>query len=725
MIVDDDSPLNEKNEDNLNRTVFSEKIADFLYSYARSRSKKNSFQNGLCVGLKGAWGTGKTSVINFIYNELDSKSENKDKYIVLKFNPWLFSSIERIIYEYFKTISCGLASFKDKVSQTLSEMVLDFGKDLLEIIPSDISLETKISKIVLKQATKEVSRLISKFSLLANKPLSEKKKFLDRELIRKNKIIIIFIDDLDRLTNVEIYALIKLITVVADLPNVVNFIAYDENVVANAISKINDSDGHKFLEKIININIELPKISNIDLEKNFDLMVDSFATSNDLASQVSVLKKAFFDFIQPHIYTIRELKHIFNNFKVKFLFLESDCFLYDLLAISAIEEKFPKLYEVIKMNKFLLCSDKFSSINKINEKKVDQYIKSDFSFESDDNEYMLYIKIIHILFFSENYYLSRYFLLSIRNNSSFDRYFYYSLRPEELSYVDFLIFKTSNDIKNNVNKLIKWGKEHNKIKYLLSLINKDFYNSDQSANSEIIIECFLEFLNDCVNSSLYKDIPDINDGETLELMSSVMQHYFSYIEKNDRESFLNKILNKQQNYFNLYVINLFSLSIDKPNDIFLCIKRIITESFKSDPNVLYDIYAYYAILLYEEKDSASCINYLNNFMVNNPNYIPRFISLFVNKITSYTQFVYICNENYFSFIFKILSVEQIQESINNVVKNYDDKIDLIINNEEHCKLIAMLLIRFDSNSVREKGVTLNDVLKKAKRLLFQSNYPLR
>ena len=73
-----DQPISEKIEDKFQRYEFAKQVANTI-------AARKSIDS-IVIGLFGAWGEGKTSVINFIETELNSLPD----IIILKFNPWMY-----------------------------------------------------------------------------------------------------------------------------------------------------------------------------------------------------------------------------------------------------------------------------------------------------------------------------------------------------------------------------------------------------------------------------------------------------------------------------------------------------------------------------------------------------------------------------------------------------------------------------------------------------------
>lgn len=76
-----DIPIDKSSDDLLNRTSFAKSLAKAMV--------KHSSSEAFTIGLYGSWGSGKTSVINMVLEELYSLQD--ESVVILKFNPWMCS----------------------------------------------------------------------------------------------------------------------------------------------------------------------------------------------------------------------------------------------------------------------------------------------------------------------------------------------------------------------------------------------------------------------------------------------------------------------------------------------------------------------------------------------------------------------------------------------------------------------------------------------------------
>jgi len=91
-IFEAEVPIEHKKEDLLDRDKFVEHLSDSILSWKARKS--------LTIGLFGEWGTGKSSIINLEKEHLGNKDE-KERPIIVDFNPWSTSNDNNLDYHFF------------------------------------------------------------------------------------------------------------------------------------------------------------------------------------------------------------------------------------------------------------------------------------------------------------------------------------------------------------------------------------------------------------------------------------------------------------------------------------------------------------------------------------------------------------------------------------------------------------------------------------------------
>ena len=244
-IIDD--PVNTKDDDSLERYPIAERIVKTIVS----RKDKSSF----VLGIYGAWGEGKSTVLNFVDNIFDK--EYKNDVCCIKFNPWYFRDEDQLLTNFFGI----LASKLDNGIILNRERVGKYFKDYLaKLIPPT----------TLKLVGVDLGEMFNRWGgLLSEVSLDERKKNLEKFLENEKKKIVIMIDDVDRLDKNEIQTVLKLVKLLANFKHTTYILAFDDEMVAAAIGGNYGGDkesGKGFLEKIVQVPIPLPKLSRDSLE---------------------------------------------------------------------------------------------------------------------------------------------------------------------------------------------------------------------------------------------------------------------------------------------------------------------------------------------------------------------------------------------------------------------------------------------------------------------------
>jgi predicted KAP-like P-loop ATPase len=133
-----DKPIESPEFDLFRRDELANKLAKLI-------SEKNSGES-LVIGLYGKWGTGKSSLLNLIACSefLKYSSEN---HIIIRYNPWLFSSKEQIIHEFFREIVSSVLVSSKKAQKKKGNIRVLLGRIKTKIVGSNAGLESPYETI--------------------------------------------------------------------------------------------------------------------------------------------------------------------------------------------------------------------------------------------------------------------------------------------------------------------------------------------------------------------------------------------------------------------------------------------------------------------------------------------------------------------------------------------------------------------------------------------------
>ena len=318
-----DKPVKNKNQDRFQRYGFSKRIADTII--------QRNQNDGVVIGIYGAWGEGKTSVLNFIKEELD----NQENILTLKLNPWRYNDEDALLRNFLKKI----ADLLGKVLETKKEKFGDF-----------ISKYGTFGAIIGKDVS-EIGRN------LATVELETLKQRIDEFLNKSDSKLVIFVDDIDRLDKQEIYALFRLIKLTADFTKTTYILSFDEEMVASAIGNRfgegNKKSGKNFLEKIIQVPLQIPRAQPDALQQYCFDAINNGINENKVEVSKREAQRFASEFsrnILLRLNTPRLAVRYGNSLSFAFPLLKGEVNMSDLMLIEAIKVFYPKHYDFIKHN---------------------------------------------------------------------------------------------------------------------------------------------------------------------------------------------------------------------------------------------------------------------------------------------------------------------------------------------------------------------------------------
>ena len=212
---------------------------------------------GITMGLNAQWGAGKSSFLNLLRERLTSEGategsdgESGQKPIVIRFNPWLFGSIEQLTRMFFTDLA-------REVGQR--EAGTDLGK-LLEQFGNLVAAASTVFPTGASELAKLLAQGAKKFGKAAQKPpsLNRQKTDINDALARFGRRVVVFIDDVDRLEPDLTTLFFRMVRLNANFNNVVYVLAFDRQVVEQQMAHGAPGFGREYLEKIIQVSYNIP-----------------------------------------------------------------------------------------------------------------------------------------------------------------------------------------------------------------------------------------------------------------------------------------------------------------------------------------------------------------------------------------------------------------------------------------------------------------------------------
>lgn len=336
MAVHPDSPITSSAEDALSRSDYAKGIADSILAYAPTDS--------VVLALVGPWGSGKSSVINMVEENLPNPDAGGP--IVVRFNPWRYSGSDYLLASFFSTLARRIGAY-DKIAllKNASAKMQRASQALgfLKIIPKAGAVFAKLGGF-LKLGSENIQELVADVGTL-----DALHDDLAAELRGAQKRILVVIDDIDRLAAPEILQVFQLVKSLADFPYVMYLVAYDESVVLRAVDP-DPTTARSYLEKIVSLSVPVPPADQH--------VIDNMVLGNILETLRPELppfyaeERLFGQYIngfRPYLATMRDVRRFLNGFEFNYARSKDDVDIGDLAGLTALQVFERPLYDAIHL----------------------------------------------------------------------------------------------------------------------------------------------------------------------------------------------------------------------------------------------------------------------------------------------------------------------------------------------------------------------------------------
>ncbi|EMO4456361.1 KAP family P-loop NTPase fold protein [Klebsiella michiganensis] len=311
------------------------------------------------IGIEGAWGSGKTSLLNLLRSELD-KEKNERTY-VLNVSPWLdgdgISSVETLLLPVARVI----ADEEEKLLSPRQRKRLHKKNELTESAKSILRYSQATARHLAPMAefaslipgVPNAGKALKSFSELNLKEIRKTTAELRTEIAEKIAALdlsfIVLLDDLDRLEPAQAVEIIRLVKSVADFPRFRYIMCYDKAVLAQAIKTgLGVEDGNAYLQKIVQIPFSLPLPESFDLRLQFFdgavalyESVNGFPPDNEILADLNTITDTF----GVALRTPREVQLSLNALAFRYPGVRDYVYLPDLCFLQLIQVTCGTLYE--------------------------------------------------------------------------------------------------------------------------------------------------------------------------------------------------------------------------------------------------------------------------------------------------------------------------------------------------------------------------------------------
>ncbi|WP_241989746.1 MULTISPECIES: KAP family P-loop NTPase fold protein [unclassified Streptomyces] len=336
-----DDPIEDASEDLLQRAGLADAFA--------AEIRRTSAKHGAVVALTGKWGSGKTSLLNLTSSALAAADDVQ----VVKFNPWFFSGTDQLMRFFFDELAGQLRDgrgLKDKLKSAGRAVAERLGKyssalSPLKFIPGAGAVLGGASAVA-----EGASKLLGE----EQETIHQQREELTELLADLPGRIVVFIDDIDRLSQQEIRDLFRLVRLTGSFPNIVYVLCFDRSVVETALTD-GAVEGSSYLEKIVKISMEVPPLPTQALSPVITRgLVEALDGINTGPLDEARWPDVFVQLILPMFSTIRDVKRYLASVPLTVRSLRAEVSLVDVLALEALRVRYPAAHDLLPVGVDLL-----------------------------------------------------------------------------------------------------------------------------------------------------------------------------------------------------------------------------------------------------------------------------------------------------------------------------------------------------------------------------------
>ena len=280
-----DYPIETPEEDKFDYYTEAKHIADTLSKLPEDKA--------VSVAVLSPWGYGKTSFVNLIKYAIKHGDNDKPLFdhVIIEFNP--------------------------RQSKDVSSIQEDFFKALIETIPNEFAIRSKVSDYLENIGIQEIHPIAKIFTGIIKRSKDDVTRDVNSALDSLGKRLVVFIDDFDRLTGVEIIEVLKLIDKNAAFRHTVFITAYDENAVSNALKNYEGDNGIAYIDKFFTLRFHLPLRSEHSVvDSVYQTLKEKVNGGDDL---LPIMNKRYW-IVAECVRSLRDVKNFCNMFLMDYVF---------------------------------------------------------------------------------------------------------------------------------------------------------------------------------------------------------------------------------------------------------------------------------------------------------------------------------------------------------------------------------------------------------------------
>lgn len=320
-----DQPLESKEEDKLGYWEYGERIATALESAPD--------QEGIVASINGPWGTGKSTLLQFVKQNLQGEIN------LFSFNPWWFASQEDLTRRFLNQFGADLMTRGVFNNEEKWNAFMKYTKAVggaAKMIPGGMGIGKGLETVA-KAFEGPVNIRALKNSVA--------------DSLRNAGPRLVLIDEIDRLTSDQMRSVFQLVRSIADFPQTSYLLAFDRELVADALSVEQGTSGNRYLEKIVEVPFDIPVPDSPTLRDVLEDYVHPAFRSAEGPFDLDYWNSVYQDGMDQCIRNIRDVKRLTNALALTYPGISGQVNSTDIAALELLRIRFPDVYDYVRRNK--------------------------------------------------------------------------------------------------------------------------------------------------------------------------------------------------------------------------------------------------------------------------------------------------------------------------------------------------------------------------------------
>ncbi len=231
-------------------------------------------ETGFIIGVSGRWGSGKTSLLNMAFEQV----EILQKYPVAKINinPWSIPPDEDLVQFFLSEFSRQLKEQAELIGSQMEGAVSELAgaAESLGRFARRLTPLAKLAKVAadfdVPLANLVAGSIDGVAAIGMDESFSKGKERIEGALSKLLAKVYVVIDDLDRVEPSRVAQILMTVRAIADFPNVTYILLYERASICHSIEQSLDVEsGADFLEKVVQFEISLPEPESFTLRRLF------------------------------------------------------------------------------------------------------------------------------------------------------------------------------------------------------------------------------------------------------------------------------------------------------------------------------------------------------------------------------------------------------------------------------------------------------------------------